>query len=159
MTPQPDGAEVVLRTAVVLSVTEQACATWSDGTLNTVAFAPPFPGPRIERVWPGNLVAIATAVDGREAVVWRWFDAVVLGTGASDQVRLWEPGHGEVTARPNAHYRPMQPGSRAYASAGLPGAAWWVGGPAVPSGSQPEVELDAVRSFFEADDRWTAVFS
>jgi hypothetical protein len=33
-------------------------------------------------VSPGHLVAVATAPDGSEVVVWRWYDAVVLGEEA-----------------------------------------------------------------------------
>ena len=46
--------------------------------------------------WPA--VAAATAPDGSEVVVWRWYDAVVLGEEAG-LIRLWEPAHGEVVAR------------------------------------------------------------
>ena len=54
-------------------------------------------------------------------VLWRWFDAVVLEQSA-DQVRLWEPGHGEVLARSRNPQCGFSAGTRAYASAGLPGA-------------------------------------
>ena len=40
-------------------------------------------------------------------------------------------------------------GTRAYASAGLPGADWWVTGP----GPQ-HVELDAVAAFYAAHGLW-----
>ena len=85
-----------------------------------------FPSPRVERVSPGHLVAIATGPDGTGVVVWRWYDAVVLGTEDDGSARLWEPAHGEVIAQPRASYGTQDPGSRAYASAGLPGAEWWV---------------------------------
>ena len=40
-------------------------------------------------------------------VVWRWYDAVVLGEEAADSVRLWEPAHGEVVAeRRRSQQRP-----------------------------------------------------
>lgn len=131
---------------------------WSDGKVDTVPFASQFPTPRAERVSPGHLVAIATAADGREAVVWRWFDAVVLGSEHAGSVRLWEPGHGEVIARAHERYVPQTPGSRAYASAGLPGAEWWVSGPATTQPQRAEVELGAVRSLFDDNNMWSAVF-
>jgi hypothetical protein len=78
-------------------------------------------------------------------VVWRWYDAVVLGE-ESGIVRLWEPAHGEVIAHPRrAQHR--QPGTRAYLSAGLPGADWWVAGAAVPKAEDADVELDEVERF------------
>ena len=124
-----------LRCAVVLRVGEDACET----DAGAVRFAPTFPSPRRERVSPGHLVAIATAPDGDEVVVWRWYDAVVLGD-EDGSVRLWEPAHGEVLATPRPSYAPRRPGTRAYASAGLPGADWWVTG--------PEPDLDAVAAFY-----------
>jgi hypothetical protein len=101
---------------------------------------------------------------GTEAVVWRWFDAVVLGP-EDDRVRLWEPGHGEVVAavpaadssrtksgRSSAQPRP--PGTRAYAPAGLPGADWWVAGAVVAAAEDAGVELDEVEAFCTQHDFW-----
>ena len=88
---------------------------------SSVRFAEPFPSPRTERVSPGYLVAVAAAPDRAEAVVWRWYDAVVLGE-ETGRVRLWEPAHGEVVAHPRRAGLHRQPGTRAYLSAGLPGA-------------------------------------
>ena len=156
--PQQSSAQVVLRTAHVVEVTEHACVVWSLGRAEEILFAPQFPVPRAERVSPGHLVAIATAADAREAIVWRWYDAVVLGNDEAGSVRLWEPAHGHVTARPNEYWVPQHPGSRAYASAGLPGAEWWVGGPVVTTPHSAAVELDAVRSLFDDNDMWAAVF-
>src|SRR5579871_5995699 len=87
-----------LRCGIVLGVQEDACRLLREGSVVTVGFVGPFPSPRTERVSPGHLVAVAAA-DGAEAVVWRWYDAVVLGED-SGLVRMWEPAHGEVTARP-----------------------------------------------------------
>ena len=81
---------------------------------------------------PGHLVATATAPGGVPEVVWRWFDAVVVEEVAG-QVRLSEPAH--------------RPGSRAYLSAGLEGANWWVAEAAVALAEDAEVELDEVRRF------------
>ncbi len=64
-----------------------------------MAYARPFPASRTERVAPGQLVAVATAADGSDVVIWRWFDAVVL-EGVDGAIRLWEPAHGTVLARP-----------------------------------------------------------
>jgi hypothetical protein len=131
-TPQPDAVVPPqrLRTARVIRVREHACEVWSHGEVSLAAFAPMFPSPRAERVSPGHLVAIATGPDGADVVVWRWYDAVVLGTEDDGSVRLWEPAHGEVIAQARASYSNQDPGSRAYASAGLPGAEWWGARPA-----------------------------
>jgi hypothetical protein len=115
-----------------------------------------FPAPRTERVSPGHLVAIAAAADGTEAVVWRWYDAVILGE-EDGLVRLWEPGHGEVLARSRfagQAGRPRQPGTRAYLSAGLPGADWWVAGPAVADAAVADVELAEVAQFCTEHNLW-----
>ena len=100
---------------------------------------------------PGHLVAVVTATD--DLVVWRWFDAVVL-SGADGGIRLWEPAHGVVVARPREPQRRYPPGARAYLSAGLPGADWWVAGPAVAHAQAAEVELDEVAAFFTSHDLW-----
>ncbi len=89
---------------------------------------------------------MATAADGAEVVVWRWYDAVVLGEEPG-LVRLWEPAHGEVAARPRRAGLYRQPGARAYLSAGLPGADWWVAGPAAAKAEEADVELDEVERF------------
>ncbi|WP_028279026.1 hypothetical protein [Arthrobacter sp. H5] len=149
---------VRLGKAVVLGVTEDSCTAWSGDGVVTVAFAPQFPAPRLERVAPGHLIAIATARSGQSAIVWRWFDAVVLDGAETGSVRLWEPGHGEVVGQGNEHYQTCLPGSRAYASAGLPGAEWWVAGPVVTDREDAAVELDAVCALFNNNDMWRTVF-
>jgi hypothetical protein len=91
-------------------------------------------------------------------VVWRWYDAIVLDSGP-DSVRLWEPAHGESTAqrrRPQQQYRP---GTRAYLSAGLPGADWWVAGRAVDRPEDADVELGEVERLYTAHDMWSAAFA
>jgi hypothetical protein len=98
-----------LRTAIVLSTTEEACTVFAAGQRAVMPYADPFPKPRAKRVAPGHLVAVATvpngsvaegsAVEGSAVVVWRWFDAVVLEQ-AGRSVSLWEPGHGMVVAEP-----------------------------------------------------------
>jgi len=112
-----------------------------------------FPSPRTERVSPGHLVAVAAAADGAEAVVWRWYDAVILGE-ESGLVRLWEPAHGEVVAHPRRAGQHRQPGTRAYLSAGLPGADWWVASAAVAKAEDADVELDEVARFCTEFDLW-----
>jgi hypothetical protein len=144
-----------VRCAVVLRVEEQACEVWSEGTAVPVSYAPHFPSPRVERVSPGHLVAIATSPNGVDVVVWRWYDAVVLGEASDGQVRLWEPAHGEVVAQPRTTYVPLEPGSRAYLSAGLPDADWWVAGPVV---AQPAVDLDEVIELYAAHGLWATTF-
>lgn len=121
-------------------------------------FAPTFPSPRVERVSPGHLVAVATGPGGDEVVVWRWFDAVVLGREPDGSVRLWEPAHGEVIAQPRASYETRDPGSRVYASAGLPGSEWWVAASADADPWTVEVELDAVDELYTENDLWSVVF-
>ena len=85
-------------------------------------------------------------------------DAVVLGEREDGSVRLWEPGHGEVTAQARASYVKQDPGSRAYASAGLPGAEWWVAGSAGGAPHSADVELDDVGALYTENDLWSAAF-
>jgi len=117
-----------------------------------------FPSPRGERVSPGHLVAIATSPTGTEVVVWRWYDAVVLTRSDTGSVQLWEPAHGEVIAQARQSYTTVEPGERAYASAGLPGADWWVAGGVTIPPEGAHVELDAVHSLYTDNDLWPAVF-
>lgn len=147
-----------LRTARVIRVGEHACEVWSHGEVSSVGFAPLFPSPRVERVSPGHLVAVAAGPGGTGVVVWRWYDTVVLGTEDDGSVRLWEPAHGEVIAQARVSYEKQDPGSRAYASAGLPGAAWWVAGSASGAPHSANVELDEVEALYTENDLWSAVF-
>jgi hypothetical protein len=140
-------------------VREDACEVWSSEGIRSVAFAPMFPSPRSERVSPGHLVAIAGRRDGKEVVVWRWYDAVVLGDENDGTVRLWEPAHGEVIAQPRESYRSLDPGSRAYASAGLPGADWWVTSEASADPAAADVELEDVGNLYTDNDLWSAAFA
>ena len=118
-----------------------------------------FPSPRVERVSPGHLVAIATSpIRGEEVVVWRWYDAVVLAHGDAGSVHLWEPAHGEVIAQARQSYRPVEPGERAYASAGLPGAEWWVAVAVSSSPAGVDVDMAAVRAMYTDNALWPAVF-
>lgn len=126
--------------------------------MGSAGFAPMFPSPRAGRVSPGHLVAIATGPGGADVVVWRWYDAVVLGTEDNGSVRLWEPAHGEVIARPRASYEKQDPGSRAYASAGLPGAEWWVASSVCCAPQDASVELDDVDALYTENDLWPAAF-
>jgi len=142
-----------LSCGIVLRVREDACQVLRAGQLSSIRFATIFPSPRTERVSPGHLVAVAAAADGAEAVVWRWYDAVVLGEEAG-LVRLWEPAHGEVAARPRRAEQRRQPGTRAYASAGLPGADWWVAGAAVAEAEDADVELNEVGRFCTEHGLW-----
>src|SRR5215468_4690517 len=116
-----------LTCGIVLRVREDSCEIFSGGRRGSVRFAAAFPSPRTQRVSPGHLVAVATATDGSDVVIWRWYDAVVLDVEAG-LIRLWEPAHGEVVAQPRHPRRLPEPGVRAYLSAGLPGADWWVAG-------------------------------
>jgi hypothetical protein len=136
----------LLRCGIVLHVEEDACHILRTDQLSSVRYVDAFPSPRTERVSPGHLVAVAVEADGAEAVVWRWYDAVVLGE-EGDLVRLWEPAHGEVLAYPRRAQQHRQPGTRAYLSAGLPGADWWVAGAVVARAEDADVELDEVGRF------------
>ncbi len=142
-----------LRCGIVLHVQESACQILLAGQLCSVPFARAFPAPRTERVSPGHLVAVAASAGDAEAVVWRWYDAVVLGEDG-DLVQLWEPAHGEVVARPRPGCQHHQAGTRAYLSAGLPGADWWVAGPAVAQAERADVELDEVGRFCTQHGLW-----
>jgi hypothetical protein len=149
---QPETARK-LRSAIVLGTTEAACTLFLDGHEAVVPYAVVFPAPRLERVAPGHLVAIAEAADNSEVVIWRWFDAVVLNTRGG-LINLWEPGHGVVSAQPRDPQLEYTPGARAYLSAGLPGAEWWVAGPAAGLAEHASVELDEVERFFTENDLW-----
>lgn len=136
-----------LRRGIVLRVGEDRCQViLGHDQRVSVRFAAAFPSPRTERVSPGHLVALASGQNGSEVVVWRWYDAVVVAEEAG-LVRLWEPAHGEVVARPRSSRETWRPGTRAYLSAGLPGADWWVAGIVVPCAEDADVELDEVRRF------------
>ncbi len=144
-----------LRTAIVLGTTEEECTVVQDEQVRVVPYARPFPAPRVERVSPGHLVATTAVHDGSDVVIWRWFDAVVLdGEDGDEHVTLWEPGHGRVEARPRNRAREYRPGSRAYLSAGLPGADWWVEGPCVDRAESAEVDLEELQAFFSAHQLW-----
>ena len=89
-------------------------------------------------------------------MVWRWYDAVVLGEEDA-RTRLWEPSHGEVEAQPRGRQQ-RQPGSRAYLSAGLPGADWWVAGSVAAKAEDADVELDEVTRLYTEHGLWNGVF-
>lgn len=129
-----DPLAMPLRRGIVLRVQEEACELLGEGQVHSVRYAAMFPSPRTERVSPGHLVAVATAPDGSEAVVWRWYDAVLLGE-ENGRVRLWEPSHGEVEAEPRSGQQ-RQPGTRAYLSAGSPVRT---GGSLAPSHPRPRL--------------------
>jgi len=142
-----------LRSGIVVRVREDVCKIVKDGQLSPARYATPFPSPRIERVSPGHLVAVGTAPDGAEVVVWRWYDAVILGA-ETGLIRMWEPSHGEFLARPRTTHQRQPVGSRAYLSAGLPGADWWVAGSAAANAEDAAVELDEVERLYTEQDLW-----
>jgi hypothetical protein len=157
--PKTVYAQYRLRTFHVLRVTEEACDVSSGSEGSTVRFAKLFPSPRVERVSPGHLVAVATGPTGSEAVVWRWYDAVVLGLEDDGSVRLWEPAHGEVLAQRRASFNHHYLGTRAYASSGLPGADWWVAGSANVDPRNADVELEEVDALYTENSLWPEVFA
>jgi hypothetical protein len=154
-----DASPLRLRCTIVLKVSEDACEVRSDGKSVSVVFAPQFPQPRIERVSPGHLVALATAPDGRDFVVWRWYDAVVVGEAADDSIWLWEPAHGEVIARLRKPQMEYPLGTRAYLSAGLPGSDWWAAGPVVARAEDADVDVDEVERLYTENALWGAAFA
>ena len=151
--PEPGPAAPRLRAAIVLRADEDECTVVDDDAPRVVRYAQPFPRPRAGRITPGNLVAMATAPDGSDVILWRWFDAVVVDN-TDGKVTLWEPNHGTVVASPRDPTYAHRPGSRAYLSAGLPGADWWVAGPAVDRAESADVELDEVHDFFTGHGLW-----
>jgi hypothetical protein len=152
-TPERQRAVPRLQAAIVLSAAEDECTVYADDRQHVVSYAEPFPRPRAGRVAPGNLVAIAREPAGSDVILWRWFDAVVVSQ--ADQVlTLWEPNHGTVVAQPRDPQHRYKPGGRAYVSSGLPGAEWWVAGPAVDRPESAAVELDEVRDFFTEHGLW-----
>ena len=150
----PKDQSQTARAAVVLRPAEQRCEV--DFGLETafVEYGIPF-SPRAKTLTPGHLVAVTDRPEGSSLIIWRWYDAVVLEQSA-EQVRLWEPNHGEVLAQSrSAQYR-YPVGTRAYASAGLPGAEWWVEGP-VAGVNDADVAMDQVYEFYAAHDLWSRV--
>ena len=116
-----------------------------------VGYSRPF-GSRASSLTPGHLVAVTAVAEAAPLIIWRWYDAVVLEQSA-DQVRLWEPAHGEVLARSRRPQNRLRPGTRAYASAGLPGADWWVEGPVGPG--EADVAMDQVHDFYNEHGLWS----
>jgi hypothetical protein len=145
-----------LQSAIVVRVREDVCEIVRDGRLSPARYATLFPSPRVERVSPGHLVAVGTAPDGSQVVVWRWYDAVVLGE-ETGLVRMWEPSHGEVLAQRRVTHQHQQVGTRAYLSAGLPGADWWVAGRATADAESAAVELGEVARLYTESDLWQSV--
>jgi hypothetical protein len=145
-----------LRCGIVLRVEEDVCQVLTGDQVVTVRYAPHFPTPRTKRVSPGHLVAVTGVAGGSGVVLWRWYDAVVLGNEA-ESVRLWEPAHGEVVARRRGPQQRHEPGTRAYLSAGLPGAEWWVAGKAVDRAEDAEVELSEVERLYTERGLWDSV--
>jgi hypothetical protein len=151
----------------VLGTDEDTCQVIAGSEIAVVRYAPRFPAPRRERVLPGHLVAIAVPpaaeppaaeAPGIAVVVWRWYDAVVLA-GDAESVQLWEPAHGQVKARRRQPRQRYRPGTRAYLSAGLPGADWWIAGRAVDNAEDAEVELDEVERLYTEHGMWNSAFS
>jgi hypothetical protein len=142
-----------LRCGLVLRVRDDACQIFGAGQVRSAGYAPSFPAERTRRLSPGHLVALATTPSGSEVVTWRWYDAVVLGE-ENGQVMMWEPAHGEVAAQPRHGQQLRLPGTRAYLSAGLPGADWWVAGAVAVRAEDADVELDEVERFYDEHDLW-----
>jgi len=145
-----------LRCGIVLRAEEDVCQVLTGDQVVYARYAAHFPTPRTERVSPGHLVALADMPGGSDVVLWRWYDAVVLGNEA-ESVRLWEPAHGEVVAQRRDPRQRHDPGTRAYLSAGLPGASWWVAGKAVAQAEDADVELSEVERLYTEHGLWDSV--
>ena len=82
---------------------------------------------------------------------------VLLGGVDDGWVRWWEPAHGAVTAKSRDSYRKQEPGSRAYASAGLPGAdGESLASPGTPG--RDAIDLDEVALFVTEKGIWPDMF-
>ncbi|MCW2613769.1 MAG: hypothetical protein JWN08_763 [Frankiales bacterium] len=141
----------LLRLAVVVRPDAETCrVATADGPAD-VRYSVPF-APRAAGLTPGQLVAVTPTAAGSDVVLWRWFDAVVLDVpGGGGLVPLWEPAHGEVLARPRRpEQQPYRTGGRAWLSAGLPGADWWVCGPT----TSEDVDVDEVSAFYTTHGLW-----
>jgi len=145
-----------LRAAVVLRVAETWCQVRIGEQLKRARFAPQFTSPSSQRVSPGHLVALAEAPDHAEVVLWRWYDAVVIEHSDNGTVLVWEPAHGEVVGSARPHCPRLLPGCRAFASAGLPGAAWWVTDAVAARPETAVVELTEVAALYSDNDLWGA---
>ena len=148
-TPEPSSRTA--RPAVVLRPGEAGCEVHLGDETALVRYGVPF-GPRAGSLVPGHLVAVTDTPDAGQLVLWRWYDAVVLEQSATE-VRLWEPGHGEVLAQARDPHHGLPAGTRAYASAGLPGADWWVEGP-VTAVQDVVVAMDEVLAFYDDHGLW-----
>jgi hypothetical protein len=151
---KPEPGSRTTRAAVVLRPGEDRCEVLLASGTALVEYAAPF-GPRAKSLTPGHLVAVTTTSDAPAFIIWHWFDAVVLEQSAG-QVRLWEPAHGEVLAQPRHALNRYPLGTRAYLSAGLPGADWWVEG-TVGSLEDADVQLDPVHEFYVEHDLWSSL--
>lgn len=137
--------------AVVLRPGERCCEVDFGSKTALVGYGVPF-SPRTKTLMPGHLVAVIETPAAGSLILWRWYDAVVLEQ-SGDQVRLWEPAHGEVLAQ-SRHAEVAYPvGTRAYASAGLPGAEWWVEG-LVSAVEEATVPMNEVFDFYDQHDLW-----
>ena len=152
MVNTPEHQSRTARRAVVLRPGEHESEVCFGGETAFVKYGLPF-SPRAKSLTPGHLVAVTAMPDADPLILWRWYDAVVLKQSA-EQVRLWEPAHGEVLAQSrNPQYR-YPAGTRAYASSGLPGADWWVEGPVVAV-QEADVAMDQVYDFYADHDLWS----
>ena len=148
---EPKHESHAARAAVVLRPGEAGCEVSFGSETGFVRYAVPF-APRAETLTPGHLVAVTDRPGAGSLILWRWFDAVVLEQSGTE-VRLWEPAHGEVLAQSRTALSSYSIGTRAYASAGLRGASWWVEGP-VAAVEDIDVAMDEVLAFYTEHDLW-----
>ena len=122
------GTEQRLRRGVVLRVEEESCEVLIEDQPVSARYASALPSPRAER-------------------------AVVIDT-RGEQVQVWEPAHGQVLTAPRRPGQDHRPGTRAYLSAGLAGAEWWLAGPVTATAEEADVELDEVERFCTQHGLW-----
>lgn len=86
----------------------------------------------------------------------RWFDAVILEFSAGRLTSFDRESWLAAKSRrdPVGRISGFQPGTRAYLSAGLPGAKWSVAGAAAARAEDADVELDEVERFCTEHDLW-----
>jgi hypothetical protein len=143
-----------VRVAVIIRLGEAQSEVSFGGVTAMAGYGQPFAS-RASSLMPGHLVAVSSGPDASPVIIWRWYDAVVLEQ-SGDQVRLWEPSHGEVLARARNEQHRYPPGTRAYTSAGLPGADWWVEGSVGPV-EEAVVAIDQVSAFYTEHELWSSL--
>jgi len=149
-------ADRALHGATVLDAMADECLVYGNGREYVARYAAPF-GSKSGTVAPGHLVAIHVTQSESSLVLWRWYDALVIRDGPDGTVEMWEPAHGTVTAVRRQVGTELRPGGRAYLSAGLAGAPWWVNDMVTSSPEDANVEFGEVVAFYDEHELWSQV--